>query len=84
MSETAPVHSTVTLRQSDAEFRQAWIIALRSDIADYVAAAELWFGKWDQLNSILNSEKKGQRNLGSGLIDHSQNMTAAAMQIAEK
>jgi hypothetical protein len=24
------------------------------------------------------------RNLGSGLIDHSQNMTAAAMQIAEK
>jgi hypothetical protein len=23
-------------------------------------------------------------NLGSGLIDHSQNMTAAAMQIAEK
>jgi hypothetical protein len=24
------------------------------------------------------------RKLGSGLIDHSQNMTAAAMQIAEK
>jgi hypothetical protein len=27
---------------------------------------------------------RGQLDLGSGLIDHSQNMTAAAMQIAEK
>jgi hypothetical protein len=33
---------------------------------------------------IAQSYEYHFRNLGSGLIDHSQNMTAAAMQIAEK
>ena len=53
--------ATISYSNKIAEFRQAWIIALRSDIADYVAAAELWFWKWDELNSILNSEEKGRR-----------------------
>jgi choline dehydrogenase-like flavoprotein len=34
--------------------------------------------------AIMIGEKGAALDLGSGLIDHSQNMTAAAIQIAEK
>jgi hypothetical protein len=55
--------ATISYSNKIAEFRQAWINDLRKDIADYIAAAELWFWKWDELNSILNSEEKGRRIL---------------------
>jgi hypothetical protein len=41
-----------------SEFRQAWINALRKDIADYISAAELWVQKWDELNFLESSEKE--------------------------
>jgi hypothetical protein len=36
------------------------------------------------LNKVTGNIDQFKRLLGSGLIDHSQKMTAAAMQIAEK
>ena len=71
--------ATISYSNKIAEFRQAWIIALRSDIADYVAAAELWFWKWDELNSILNSEEKGRR-----ILDEATPLSVAARTILNR
>jgi hypothetical protein len=52
----------------------------------YLAFVSIRFGadpnaRRKQQGSVL---PRNDSDLGSGLIDHSQNMTAAAMQIAEK
>lgn len=43
-----------------SEFRQRWINDLRSDISAYVGAAEKWFRKYEEINS-LPSEERGLR-----------------------
>jgi hypothetical protein len=48
-----------------SEFRQSWINDLRNDIADYLAAAERWFRKWDEIN-CLPSEEKAARERDEG------------------
>jgi len=40
-----------------SEFRQAWINDLRKDIADYIGAAERWFRKYDELNTLTAPER---------------------------
>ncbi|VTZ28121.1 conserved hypothetical protein [Methylocella tundrae] len=47
-----------------SEFRQKWIDELRNDISTYVGAAEEWFRKWDEINSIPfeESEERGRRD----------------------
>ena len=49
-----------------AEFRQGWINDLREDIADYVGAAELWFRKWEELNSA-SLEERARREASEAL-----------------
>jgi hypothetical protein len=48
-----------------SEFRQAWINDLRKDIADYIGAAERWFRKYDELNTLTAPERadREQREL---------------------
>jgi hypothetical protein len=43
-----------------AEFRQAWINALRADIATYVGIAEKRFRKWQEIKDISSEKKRGE------------------------
>ncbi len=45
-SHTAKFVANLSKRTKVAEFRQAWINALRDDIANYMGAAELWHDKF--------------------------------------
>jgi hypothetical protein len=56
------------------------IAANESDVGWLAAGLRQWV--WPQEGTPASL--RCQPELGSGLIDHSQNMTAAAMQIAEK
>ena len=55
--------ATISYSNKIGEFRQAWINELRKEIADYIAAAEKWFWKWDELNLITDSDVKSKRNI---------------------
>ena len=48
-----------------AEFRQAWIIDLRQDIAEFIGAARLWTRQYEELNCIEPNSQKGtqERNV---------------------
>jgi len=41
-----------------SEFRQKWIDDLRNDISAYVGAAEKWFRKWEEINTLHSEEKE--------------------------
>lgn len=54
----AAVAGRLTRSVKISEFRQNWIIELRKDIADYVGAAWKWFRSYEELNDILDNDKK--------------------------
>jgi hypothetical protein len=45
-----------------SEFRQAWIDALRKDIADYIGAAHKWVRKYEQLNALVEPDTQEEKN----------------------
>jgi hypothetical protein len=78
-----------------ARDRLAMLSALGAALAIHglrVRAAGLWSGfqistqsgRFENARTLDEAWAAAEKMLGSGLIDHSQNMTAAAMQIAEK
>lgn len=42
-----------------SEFRQAWIIDLRKDIADFIGAAQVWTRQYEELNNMVPNSQKG-------------------------
>jgi hypothetical protein len=63
----------------------ARVTALRKDIREDLRRAAEGPGRGGDFHvPFWTAAKAHARNLGSGLINHSQKMTAAAMQIAEK
>lgn len=51
----------LTRRTKISEFRQAWIIDLRKDIADYIGASERWIHKWEEMNCFQVNQAEGKR-----------------------
>lgn len=44
-----------------SEFRQKWIDSLRDDVAAYVGATHKWVRKYEEVNVIVEFEKKGKK-----------------------
>jgi len=44
-----------------SEFRQKWIDSLRDDVAAYIGATHKWVRKYEEVNAIVEFEKKGKK-----------------------
>lgn len=54
----AIVAAWLTRRTKISEFRQEWINELRSDIAEYIGAADRWMTARNELNDSPNEERR--------------------------
>jgi transposase InsO family protein len=76
------------LRTHPRDFVDAYNFARRlktlKGLTPYEFICKAWTSEPHRFNISPLQQMPGTKQLGSGLIDHSQNMTAAAIQIAEK
>jgi hypothetical protein len=45
-----------------SEFRQKWIDCLREDVAAYIGAAHKWVRKYEEMNEIIATEERTQKD----------------------